>query len=142
MLLEKVDAAKKSFTLKFADTDVVYVNFGADKYGFNEMKVEVSRKDEEGTFVERFAILYTWNSALDEAPAFVMDMMGLLHKVGKMETSEEEAKEAEEVEEVEEAEEAEEETEEADEETEEEEGDEIILELELDLGEEEESDEK
>ena len=131
MLLEKIDAAKKSFTLKFADTDVVYVNFGADKYGFNEMKVEVSRKDEEGTFVERFAILYTWNSEMDEMPAFVMDMMGLLHKVGKMETGVEE--EEEEVEVVEETEEAEEE---------EEEGDEIILELDLDLDEEEEIDEK
>ncbi len=132
MLLEKIDAAKKSFTLKFADSDVVYVNFGADKYGFNEMKVEVSRKDEEGTFVERFAILYTWNSEMDEMPAFVMDMMGLLHKVGKMETgAEEEEVEVEADVEVEEA-----------VEEEEEEGDEIILELDLDLDEEELEDEK
>ena len=125
MLLEKTDAAKKSFTLKFADSDVVYVNFGADKYGFNEMKVEVSRRDEEDTFVERFAILYTWNSEMEEAPAFVMDMMGLLHKVGKMNAEVEVEAETEEV--VEE---------------EEEEGDEIILELDLDLGEEEEINEE
>jgi uncharacterized membrane protein len=137
MLLEKIDAAKKSFTLKFADSDVVYVNFGADKYGFNEMKVEVSRKDEEGTFVERFAILYTWNSEMEEMPAFVMDMMGLLHKVGKMDAAvEEEEVEGEVV--VEEV--VEEEAEEVVDE-EEEEGDEIILELDLDLGEEEEEEE-
>jgi hypothetical protein len=116
MLLEKIDAQKKSFTLRFSDTDVISVAFGADKWGYNEMRVEVSKKEpgEEpnipDTMTERFAISYHWNPEMEETPAFVMDMMSLLHKLGKVKA---------EIEELEEVEEAAEEIEEADEETEE-----------------------
>jgi len=90
MLLEKIDAAKKSFTLKFSDTDVVSVAFGADKWGYNEMRVEISKKEMsedpmmEDKMVERFTISYQWNPEMEETPAFVMDMMALLHQLGKV----------------------------------------------------------
>lgn len=90
MLLEKIDAAKKSFTLKFSDSDVVSVLFGADKWGYNEMRVEVTKKEPNvdpamsDTLVEKFMISYHWNPELEETPAFVMDMMSLLHKLGKV----------------------------------------------------------
>ena len=118
MLLEKIDAAKKSFTLRFSDSDVISVLFGADKWGYNEMRVEVSKREPatepnmSDTLIEKFMISYHWNPELEETPAFVMDMMSLLHKLGKV-------KGALEVEEVEEAEEVEEVKEEIEEETEE-----------------------
>lgn len=90
MLLEKIDAAKKSFTLRFSDSDVVSVLFGADKWGYNEMRVEVTKKEPNidptmsDTLVEKFMISYHWNPELEETPAFVMDMMSLLHKLGKV----------------------------------------------------------
>jgi hypothetical protein len=84
MLLERVDAQKKSFTLKFADTDVVSVAFGSERWGYNEMRVDVSKKDEDDSYTERFELRYNWNSELEETPAFVMDMMSLIHKIGKM----------------------------------------------------------
>ena len=84
MLLEKIDAQKKSFTLKFADSDVVGVMFGTDKWGYNEMRVEVSKKDAEDNFTERFELRYTWNFQMEEAPPFVMDMMSLIHRLAKM----------------------------------------------------------
>jgi hypothetical protein len=90
MLLEKIDAAKKSFTLRFSDSDVVSVLFGADKWGYNEMRVEISKKEPatephmSDTLVEKFMISYHWNPELDETPAFVMDMMSLLHQLGKI----------------------------------------------------------
>ncbi|MCK4975601.1 MAG: hypothetical protein KAS36_01565 [Anaerolineales bacterium] len=90
MLLEKIDAATKSFTLRFSDSDVVSVLFGADRWGYNEMRVEVSKKEpatephEPDTLIEKFMISYHWNPELEETPAFVMDMMSLLHKLGKV----------------------------------------------------------
>lgn len=90
MLLEKIDAQKKSFTLKFSDSDVVSVLFGADKWGYNEMRVEVTKKEPSedvnmpDKLIERFMISYHWNPELEETPAFVMDMMSLLHKLGKV----------------------------------------------------------
>jgi len=87
MILENVDVAKKTFTLKFSDSDVAHMSFGADKWGYTEMRVEVTKKDEEGKFMEGFSISYHWDSSKEEAPAFVMDMMSLLHKLGKMESS-------------------------------------------------------
>jgi Na+-transporting methylmalonyl-CoA/oxaloacetate decarboxylase gamma subunit len=59
--------------------------------------------------VEKFMISYHWNPELDETPAFVMDMMSLLHKIGKVKGEFEEAEVEEEVEEEEIVEEAEEE---------------------------------
>ena len=87
MILENVDVAKKTFTLKFSDSDVAHMSFGADKWGYTEMKVEITKKDEDGKFMEGFSISYHWDSAKDEAPAFVMDMMSLLHKLGKIGSS-------------------------------------------------------
>ena len=87
MILENVDAAKKTFTLKFSDSDVAHMSFGADKWGYTEMRVEITKKDEDGKFMEGFSISYHWDSSKDEAPAFVMDMMSLLHKLGKMGSS-------------------------------------------------------
>jgi hypothetical protein len=84
MILENVDVAKKTFTLKFSDEDIAHMSFGADKYGFTEMRVEVSKKDEDGKFMEGFMISYHWDAKKDEAPAFVMDMMSMLHKLGKI----------------------------------------------------------
>jgi hypothetical protein len=84
MILTNVDVAKRSFTLKFSDTDIAHMNFGADKYGYTEMRVEVVKKDEKGNFMEGFMISYHWDSKKDEAPAFVMDMMSMLHKLGKL----------------------------------------------------------
>ena len=83
MILENVDVAKKTFTLKFSDSDVAHMNFGADKYGYTEMRVEITKKDEDGKFMEGFSISYHWDASKDEAPAFVIDMMSLLHKLGK-----------------------------------------------------------
>lgn len=106
MLLEKIDAAKKSFTLKFSDKDVAAVMFGADKYGYHEMRVEVSRKEpsEDPTMpdmmIDKFIIQYHWNPDLDEAPPFVMDMMAMLHQLGKVNASFDEEVVEEEVEEV------------------------------------------
>lgn len=106
MLLEKIDAAKKSFTLRFSDSDVVSVLFGADKWGYNEMRVEVTKKEPNvvdptmsDTLVEKFMISYHWNPELEETPAFVMDMMSLLHKLGKVKGELEVEEVAEEVEE-------------------------------------------
>lgn len=87
MILENVDVAKRSFTLKFSDTDIAHMSFGADKYGFTEMTVEVSKRDEDGKFMEGFRISYHWDASKDEAPAFVMDMMAMLHKLGKIGTA-------------------------------------------------------
>jgi len=84
MILENVDVAKKTFTLKFSDSDVAHMSFGADKWGYTEMRVEITKKDEDGKFMEGFSISYHWDSAKDEAPAFVMDMMSLLNKLGKI----------------------------------------------------------
>ena len=84
MILENVDVAKKTFTLKFSDSDVAHMNFGADKYGYTEMRIEVTKKDEDGKFMEGFSISYHWDASKDEAPAFVIDMMSLLHKLGKI----------------------------------------------------------
>jgi isopenicillin N synthase-like dioxygenase len=84
MILENVDVAKQTFTLKFSDSDVVHMNFGADKYGYTEMRVEVTKRDEDGKFMEGYNISYHWDSSKEEAPAFVMDMMSLLHKLGKI----------------------------------------------------------
>jgi len=84
MILENVDVAKRSFTLKFSDTDIAQLTFGADKYGYTEMRVEVVKKDEEGNFIEGFSISYHWDSKKEEAPAFVMDMMAMLHKLGSL----------------------------------------------------------
>jgi len=84
MILENVDVAKKTFTLKFSDADIAHMSFGADKYGYTEMRVEVTKKDEEGKFMEGFSISYHWDAKKDAAPAFVMDMMSMLHKLGKI----------------------------------------------------------
>lgn len=84
MILENVDVAKQTFTLKFSDSDVVHMTFGADKWGYTEMRVEVTKKDEDGKFIEGYNISYHWDSSKEEAPAFVMDMMSLLHKLGKV----------------------------------------------------------
>ena len=99
MILEKIDAQKRSFTLRFSDMDVVSVAFGADKWGYNEMRVEVSKKEtaEEpnmpDTPTERFSISYQWNPEMEETPAFVMDMMALLHQLGKVKAEVEEEEE-------------------------------------------------
>ena len=84
MILENVDVAKQTFTLKFSDSDVVHMTFGADKWGYTEMRVEITKKDEDGKFMEGYNISYHWDSSKEEAPAFVMDMMALLHKLGKV----------------------------------------------------------
>lgn len=84
MILENVDVAKRTFTLKFSDADIAHMSFGADKYGYTEMSVEITKKDEEGNFMEGFRISYHWDAKKDEAPAFVMDMMSMLHKLGKI----------------------------------------------------------
>ena len=84
MILENVDAAKRTFTLKFSDTDIVHMTFSVDKWGYTEMRVEITKKDDDGKFMEGFTVSYHWNSEKDEAPAFVMDMMSLLNKLGKL----------------------------------------------------------
>ena len=84
MIVENVDVAKRTFTLKFSDTDIAHMSFGADKWGYTEMRVEITKKDDAGNFMEGFSISYHWDSKKDEAPAFVMDMMSMLHKLGKL----------------------------------------------------------
>jgi hypothetical protein len=125
MLLEKIDAQKKSFTLKFSDKDIVAVMFGADKYGYHEMRVEAARREpsenpnEPDMLIDKFVIQYHWNPELDDAPPFVMDMMAMLHKLGKVNAADEDVENVEDVVEEEVAEEEASEEEVAEEETEE-----------------------
>ena len=84
MILENVDVAKKTFTLKFSDSDIMHMNFGADKWGYTEMRVEVQKKDEDGKFIEGYTVSYHWDSSKEELPAFVMDMKEMLNKLGKI----------------------------------------------------------
>jgi hypothetical protein len=86
MLLEKINAAKKAFALKFQDTDVVEISFHADKSGYNEMHMSVRKQEEAGSeyYSDVFGIRYSWDGRKEDSPAFVMDMMALLHQMGKI----------------------------------------------------------
>lgn len=84
MILEKIDAQSRAFTIRFSESDVIHLSFGADKYGYTEMRVGVVKKDDEDNMLENFTISYSWNSDMEEAPAFVMDMMTLLNRIGRL----------------------------------------------------------